>query len=171
MKRLNKKFYKQDALAVAPLLLGKILVRKLDNGKLLKYMITETEAYFGEEDSACHARVGKTNRTEVLYNEGGITYIYLCYGMYYLLNVVTGSINHPEAVLIRGVEGYNGPGKLTKAMDIGKDLNKEDLITSKEIWIEDAGLTPHYKTSKRVGIDYAKEPYKSIEWRFIMDDN
>lgn len=170
MKRLTKKFYKQDAITLAPLLLGKILVRRMDDGKVLKYRITETECYYGEEDSACHARVGKTNRTKLLYEKGGITYIYLCYGLHYLLNVVTGKKNHPEAVLIRGIVGYNGPAKLTKHLKIDNNLNGIDLTKSKELWIEDDGYVPCYKTTKRIGIDYATEPYKSIEWRFVLDD-
>jgi DNA-3-methyladenine glycosylase len=160
-------FYTQDALTIAPLLIGKLLVRNI-NGNIVKYRITETEAYYGEEDSACHARVGKTKRTSLLYKRGGHSYIYLCYGMYYLFNVVTGNINHPEAVLIRGIEGYNGPGKLTKALQIGKELNGVDLATSNDIWIEDDSKSFEYTTSKRIGIDYATEPYKSIEWRFII---
>jgi DNA-3-methyladenine glycosylase len=168
MTRLDLKFYKQDVLIVAPLLVGKLLVRKLDNGEVLRYRITEVEAYRGEEDSACHARFGKTNRTSILYEEGGHVYIYLCYGMHYLFNVVTGKEGIPQAVLIRTVEGYNGPAKLTKAMNIDKNLNGIDLTTSDKLWIEDDGYQAKYTRDKRVGIDYATEPYKSIEWRFIL---
>jgi DNA-3-methyladenine glycosylase len=168
MTRLDLKFYKQDVLIVAPLLVGKLLVRKLDNGEILRYRITEVEAYRGEEDSACHARFGKTNRTSILYEEGGHVYIYLCYGMHYLFNVVTGKEGIPQAVLIRTVEGYNGPAKLTKAMNIDKNLNGIDLTTSDKLWIEDDGYQAKYTRDKRVGIDYATEPYKSIEWRFIL---
>jgi DNA-3-methyladenine glycosylase len=114
--RLDYNFYGQEVLDVAPQLLGKLLVRKLETGELLKYRITETEAYCGEEDTACHARAGKTNRTSVLYEKGGLSYVYLCYGIHYLLNVVTGKKDFPQAVLIRGVEGYSGPAKLTKAI-------------------------------------------------------
>jgi DNA-3-methyladenine glycosylase len=170
MKRLNKTFYKQDAITLAPLLLGKLLVRKID-GKLLKYRITETECYYGEEDSACHAHVGKTNRTAILYENGGLAYVYMCYGMHYLLNVVTGKKGHPEAVLIRGIEGYNGPARLTKALNITKELNGIDLTKSEYLWIEDDGYEVSYKTDKRVGIDYSSEPYKSIDWRFILKNN
>jgi len=168
MGRLNKDFYSNNALEIAPLLLGKLLVRKLSNDKIVKYRITETEAYYGEEDSACHARVGKTKRTWILYEEGGFSYVYLCYGIHYLLNVVTGIKGHPEAVLIRGIEGYNGPAKLTKALGIDNKLNGIDLTNSEELWIEDDGYEPLYIKDKRVGIDYASEPYKSIEWRFIV---
>jgi DNA-3-methyladenine glycosylase len=166
--KLDLNFYTQDALKVAPLLIGKILVRKLKKGKFLRCRITETEIYRGEEDTACHARVGKTSRTHVLYKRGGYTYVYLCYGIHYLFNIVTGKENHPQAVLIRAIEGYNGPGKLTKFMKIDKSINDLDLITSEEIWIEDDGLKYQYIKDKRIGIEYATEPYKSIKWRFIM---
>jgi DNA-3-methyladenine glycosylase len=168
MAKLGSKFYKQDVLIVAPSLIGKLLVRKLNNGEVLRYRITETEAYRGEEDSACHARFGRTERTSILYEKGGCAYIYLCYGMHHLFNVVTGSLDNPQAVLIRTVEGYNGPAKLTKAMHIDKSLNGIDLATSDKLWIEDDGYKGEYTRDKRVGIDYANEPYKSIEWRFIM---
>jgi DNA-3-methyladenine glycosylase len=168
MKRLDLDFYLQDALVVAPALLGKLLVRKTKKGKIIKLRITETEIYRGEEDTACHARFGKTKRNAPLYMRGGYTYVYLCYGIHYLFNVVTGKENEPQAVLIRGVEGFAGPGKLTKAMEIDKSINKVNLTTSKDIWIEDDGFKANYETSKRIGIDYATEPYKSIEWRFVI---
>ena len=166
--RLKLNFYKQDALVVAPSLLGKILVRKLKDGSILRYRITGTEAYRGEEDTACHARVGKTKRTCTLYEEGGTAYIYLCYGIHYLFNIATGNKDEPQAVLIRGIEGYNGPGKVTKVMQIDNTLNGVNLVNSDEIWVEDDGYKPAYKTTKRIGIDYATEPYKSIEWQFII---
>lgn len=168
MKKLTSKFYQQDVLEVAPNLIGKLLVRKLDDGTIIKTRITETEAYKGEEDTACHARFGKTERNKYMYENGGITYIYLCYGIHYLLNIVTGKENEPQAVLIRGTKDYNGPGKLTKALSIGKDLNGIDLTTSNELWIEDDGYQAEYITDKRVGIDYACDYYKNINWRFIM---
>jgi len=132
MIRLTKEFYSQSSIQVAPLLLGKYLCRKINNN-ILKYKITETEAYYGEEDTACHAHVGKTERNKIMYLEGGVAYIYLCYGVHYLFNVVTGKMDFPEAVLIRGVEGFGGPGKLTKALSIDKKLNAVNLIMSNDI--------------------------------------
>lgn len=168
MKRLELDFYLQDALEVAPLLIGKILVRKLDDGTILRQRITETEIYRGEEDTACHARFGKTKRSEPLYKQGGITYVYLCYGVHYLLNVVTGNKEEPQAILIRTTEDYNGPGKLTKALKINKEFNEIDLTTSTQLWIEDDHKLVSYTTNKRVGIDYATDYYKNINWRFII---
>lgn len=168
-KRLMEGFYQQPATVVAPLLLGKILCRKI-NGVEYKYRITETECYFGEEDTACHASKGKTERTKVLYEKGGIAYVYLCYGIHNLLNVVTGVEGHPEAVLIRGVEGYNGPGKLTKAMQIDRSFNGVDLCRSEELWIEDDGYEGNYKSDKRVGIDYATPEYRDILWRYLLEE-
>lgn len=167
-KKIDMEFYKQDALEVAPKLIGKLLVRKLSSGTVLKFRITEVEAYRGEEDSACHARFGITPRTKILYEEGGQLYVYLCYGIHYLLNIVTGKKNEPQAVLIRGIEGYDGPGKLTKFLNINSDFNGRNLSYSDEIWLEDDGKIFNYTTTKRVGINYAKEPYRSIEWRYII---
>lgn len=165
-KRLESDFYMRDVLQVAPDLIGKILVRRLPTGDELRCRITETEAYRGEEDTGCHAKAGKTKRTETLYMKGGYTYVYLCYGVHFLVNVVTGAEEQPQAALIRGVEDCYGPGRLTKAMQITKELNAVDLTVSDEIWIEDDGAMPEYVTGKRIGIEYADEHYRNIEWRF-----
>lgn len=168
-RRLKRDVLEQPATRLAPELLGMLLCRKTQQG-VLKYRIMETECYFGEEDTACHASRGKTDRTKVLYEKGGTAYVYLCYGVHCLFNVVSGRQGHPEAVLIRGVTGYNGPGKLTRAMEIDRDLNCEDMVTSDRLWLEDDGFRPEYVTAKRVGIDYATEEYRDILWRFIVND-
>lgn len=165
-KRLSIDFYARDVLEVAPDLIGKILVRRLPTGEELRFRITETEAYRGEEDTGCHAKAGKTNRTAVMYGRAGHTYVYLCYGIHYLINAVTGNEGQPQAALLRGIEGYYGPARLTKAMQITKELNNVDLTASDEIWIEDDGTKSEYVTGKRIGIDYADEHYRNIEWRF-----
>ena len=167
--RLGRSALSRPATLLAPQLLGKLLCRKMGEG-ILKYRIMETECYFGEEDTACHASKGKTERTKILFEKGGTAYVYLCYGIHSLFNVVSGTKGHPEAVLIRGVEGYNGPGKLTRAMEIDRSLNGEDMTTSHKLWLEDDGCQPQYKAAKRVGIDYATEEYRDILWRFIVDD-
>ncbi len=165
--RIGKEFYLQNAKELAPKLLGKLLCRRID-GEIVKQRITETEAYYGEEDTACHAHRGKTERTKLLYEEGGIAYIYLCYGIHYLLNVVTGEKDFPQAVLIRGLSDYKGPGRLTKALKIGKSLNGEDLLVSTRLWLEDDGFQADYVTSKRIGIDYAAEEDRERLWRFNL---
>lgn len=165
--RLNEEFYKRSAIEAAPEILGKLLCRRIGND-ILKCRITETECYYGEDDTACHAHKGKTERTKILYEDGGRAYIYLCYGIHELFNIVTGKKGFPQAVLIRGIEGFNGPGKLTKHLKIDRSLNGEDLITSDKLWLEDDGFVPKYQAMKRVGIDYATEEYKNKLWRFIV---
>jgi DNA-3-methyladenine glycosylase len=166
--RLTAAFFTRPAFEVAPELLGKLLCRSL-NGKHVKLIITETECYYGENDSACHAYKGKTERTKIMYENGGLAYIYLCYGLHNMLNIVTGVINFPEAVLIRGAGEFNGPGKLTSALKINRSLNWENLVDSDNLWIEDNGVKYSYRTDRRVGIAYAKEIDRNRLWRFIMN--
>ena len=163
--KLPKEFYFQSAETLAPLLLGKLIcVQK--GSEVFRYRITETECYQGEDDTACHAHKGKTPRTEIMYREGGYAYIYLCYGIHHLLNIVTGEREVPQAVLIRGVEQFPGPGRATKAMGITKEWNGEDLCTSERFWLEDDGVVPVYETGKRIGIDYAEQKDRERPWRF-----
>lgn len=164
--RINPDFYTLSAIELAPKLLGMQLCREID-GKVIKLRITEAESYFGEADTACHAHKGKTERTKILYEHGGVAYVYLCYGIHNLLNVVTGDEDFPQAVLIRGVEGFDGPGKLTKALEIDRTLNGENLVTSNKLWIEDDGCRFNYKATKRIGIDYATLEYRDKLWRFV----
>lgn len=166
--RLLENIYQQDALTLAPLLLGKILVRKFEDGSELRLTINEVEAYKGEDDGACHARFGKTERNSIMYQEGGSIYMFLIYGMYWMLNVVTGSIDHPQAILIRGAGRYNGPGKLTKALKLDKSFYGENLSTSERLWIEDAPMIESFQTSPRIGIDYAPLEWKIKHWRFFI---
>jgi len=167
-RRIDKDFYMQDCLTVAPMLIGKNIVRKFEDGSVKKYKITETEAYKGENDSACHAKCGKTKRNAPLYESGGLAYVYLCYGIHNLLNVVTSGEGDPQAVLIRAVEGFNGPGKLTKALLIDKNYNLESFVDSQRIYIEDDLEKHTYRADKRVGIDYADEADRNRKWRYIM---
>lgn len=166
---LDKSYFLSPATLLAPDLIGKILCRKTENG-IIRARITETECYFGEEDSACHAHKGKTERTKTMYEEGGITYVYLCYGMHSLLNIVTGPKDHPEAVLIRGVEGAEGPGRTTKRMQITTAHNSLSLTPESGIWLEDDGVKPKYIARKRVGIDYASETDRNRLWRYITKE-
>jgi DNA-3-methyladenine glycosylase len=166
IKRLERDFFTRDVLEVAPELLGKELTVKSENGLIRRFIISETEAYRGSDDKACHASRGRTSRTEIMYHEGGKLYVYFIYGMYWMLNIVTGKENDPQAVLIRGLENYPGPGRVTKLLGINRTFYGEDLIASDRIWIEESGITPAYKTGPRVGVDYAGEPWRSNPWRF-----
>jgi DNA-3-methyladenine glycosylase len=167
-KRYERDFYIRDVLSVAPDLPGKILVLRLPDGNPGRFRITDVEAYRGSEDKACHACKGRTPRTEIMFHEGGRLYIYLIYGMYWMLNIVTGEENVPQAVLIRGVDNYPGPGKLTKFLGIDKSFYGEDLITSDRIWIEDSGINHKINNSTRIGIDYAGEYWKTRPWRYYI---
>jgi DNA-3-methyladenine glycosylase len=168
---LDISFFQRDVLDVAPDLIGKILVRKFENGEIKRYRITETEAYRGEEDIACHASKGRTLRTEVMYHEGGKVYVYLIYGMYWMLNLVTGEPGNPCAVLIRGIEGFYGPGKVGRELELNKTFYGEEVTDSKRIWIENDGIEPSYMVSKRIGVDYAGEEWAEKPWRFIAKGN
>ena len=167
-KILDEKYFSAPATERAPDLIGKLLCVRREDGSIIRARITETECYFGEQDSACHASRGRTPRTDTLYMGGGVAYVYLCYGIHSLLNVVTGPADFPEAVLIRGVEGFEGPGKLTKAMMIDRSLNGTSFIDSNELWIEDDGVSASYNVGKRIGIDYATDEYRNILWRFTI---
>jgi len=166
--RLKKRDYVQNAVTMAKALLGMTLCRRLDDGSVLRARIIETEAYFGEEDTACHAHKGRTPRTDVMYMAGGHAYVYLCYGMHEMLNIVTGPADHPEAVLIRGIECATGPGRVTKAMRVSRALNRENMVSSKRLWIESDGKCTKFKASARIGIGYASRRDQSRKWRFIV---
>ena len=168
-KRLNADFYQNDALSAAKSLCGMILCVRQPDGTILRKRITETECYLGEDDTACHAHHGRTARTDVMYKRGGVAYVYLCYGMHNMLNIVTGPENHPQAVLIRGVEGFPGPGRVTKVMGIGRDLNAVSFTESDLIWLEDDGTRPQIKATPRIGISYASEEDQARLWRFIVN--
>ncbi len=168
VKRLQRAFFRRDVLKVAPELIGKTLAIRNEDGNIRKYIITETEAYRGSDDKACHASKGRTARTEVMYREGGRVYVYFVYGMYWMLNFVAGPEGDPQAALIRGIEGYNGPGKLTRTLSIDGSFYAEDLAASKRIWVEDSGLRPEITSGPRIGINYAGEPWISKPWRYSI---
>ncbi|WP_029905058.1 DNA-3-methyladenine glycosylase [Prevotella sp. 10(H)] len=167
--KLTEKFFQRDVLDVAPDLLGKILVRQFENGEKRRYRITDVEAYRGEEDKACHASRGRTAHTEVLYSKGGTIYVYLIYGIYWLLNIETGDKDCPQGVMIRAVEGIYGPGRVGRALKLDKSFRGESIEKNDRMWIEDSDEKPEYITAPRIGIDYAQE-WKDIEWRFIVKE-
>ena len=166
--RIPREFYLRDVLEVAPDLIGKTIVIRVNDGTFIRRQIIEVEAYRGPEDKACHASKGKTRRTSIMFGEGGFLYLYLIYGMYWMLNIVTGDVDNPQAVLIRGVEGISGPGRLTKALSIDGSFGGEDIATSDRIWLEDTDAKPVFKTGPRIGIDYAGDYWKSVPWRYYV---
>ncbi len=141
--------------------------------------ITEVEAYIGEDDLACHASKGKTKRTEVMYEKAGHAYVYLIYGMYHCMNIVTEARGFPAAILIRSgeIEGVplketNGPGKLCRFLGIDRSFNGWDVTKGKKLWIEPGEdvAEDRVKMGKRIGVDYAG-PCKEYLWRFEIADH
>lgn len=173
MPALPKKFYINDTLKVAKDLLGAVFCRNI-NGKTYKGIIVETEAYT-QEDPACHAYKGITKRTQTMYREGGISYVYFTYGMHHCMNIVTEQENRGCAVLIRALEpitetltGTNGPSRLCKMLDITRDLNGIDITSEKSpIWIEKGKKPKEIVTTTRIGIREAAD----YPWRFYIKDN
>ena len=168
---VGREFYLQPAYDAAKDICGKILCVRQKDGSVIRRRITETECYFGEADSACHAHHGRTKRTEVMYHEGGVAYVYLCYGIHNMLNIVTGPEGHPQAVLIRAVEGATGPGKLTNLLGIDLSLNGISFLDSNLIWLENDSFESELSCSPRVGIPYATEEDRKRLWRFVVKSN
>ena len=190
-KKLPISYYRQEnVVELARSLLGKYLMTNI-GGTLTGGLITETEAYEGVTDRASHAYNGlRSKRTETMYSAGGISYIYLCYGMHHLFNIVTNIKDVPHAVLVRGIfpvsgiekmkqrtgkktSGYeltNGPGKLTKSLGITTQLNGTPL-TGHIIWIEDRNIVcrdSDISSGPRIGVAYAKED-ALLPYRFVLD--
>lgn len=190
--KLARSFYmSDDVVTISRLLIGKYLVTRI-NGRKAAGMIVETEAYSWKE-RGCHAFGGRlTARNEVMFKEGGRAYVYLCYGMHNLFNVVTNVKGAADAVLIRAIEPVegielmqrrrgqlqnpfhltSGPGKLTRALGIDRTMNGKFLWNS-EVWIEDAGIiigTEQLEAGKRIGIDYAGKD-ADLPWRFTLKGN
>ncbi len=167
MKILPPSFFNRPTLEVARDLLGKFLVRRFSDGTETALRITEVEAYDGPDDKASHASKGRTPRTEVMFGEPGHFYVYLCYGLHWMLNIVTGPKDYPAAILIRGVEGGNGPARLTKALKIDGSLNTLPAAESSGLWFEDRGeKVGKIKATPRIGVDYAGE-WSKKKWRFV----
>lgn len=167
-EQLSRDFFQHDTLAVAENLLGKILVFHAHHA-----VITETEAYIGQNDPACHAARGKTPRTAVMFGEAGYSYIYLIYGMYFCLNIVTEAEGFPAAVLIRGARLLsssppvllNGPGKLCRALGLSREHNNQDLTISPHFCIENAPEKPSFQRTPRIGISKGQDKL----WRFLAN--
>ncbi len=158
----------RGTVGMARALLGKVLVRTTASGREER-VVVETEAYVGARDLACHASKGCTPRTQVMFGPGGVWYVYLCYGIHEMLNLVTGPAGFPAAILIRGVEGAIGPGRVTKQLSIGRALNGEPAAPPSGLHLEDHGITaPTRKIlcGPRVGVDYAGPIWAAKPWRF-----
>ncbi|MFH0969745.1 MAG: DNA-3-methyladenine glycosylase [Patescibacteria group bacterium] len=192
MSRLNRKFFQQKTDQVAKELLGKVLVHKIGSKKI-SGMIVETEAYIGPHDLACHASKGKTNRTSVMFEDAGFWYVYMIYGFYYCLNIVTETKDYPSAVLIRALEPLDGikeikknrktdnvanltsgPGKLCQALKIDKSFNATSAIAkNSKLYIEDKSIKISPRSiakAKRIGVDYAGA-WKNKLLRFYLKKN
>jgi DNA-3-methyladenine glycosylase len=171
-KKLRHAFFRRPAIELAPDLLGKILVRRVD-GKEFRARIVETEAYVGTHDLACHASKGRTARTEVMFGPGGHAYVYLIYGMHEMLNIVASVAGDAQAVLLRAAEpldgwqaDLSGPGKLTRALQVTRTENGLDLTADELFLLDDPTDRPRVVRTKRVGVDYAKE-WKDTLLRFL----
>jgi DNA-3-methyladenine glycosylase len=188
--KLDQSFFLRDnVVQIAEELLGKVIITNI-NGQKVSAMITETEAYAGITDRASHAFNGrKTKRNSVMYENGGVAYVYLCYGIHHLFNFVTNHENIPDAILLRGImpltglalmgkrrslmisdKGFSdGPGKVSQALGI-KVIHSGLSLTSKDIWVEDDGkILNDYKINAgpRIGVDYAGEDAR-LPYRFIL---
>jgi DNA-3-methyladenine glycosylase len=170
---LKQDFFARPAASVAKDLLGRTLVRQQGRA-VLRGTIIETEAYVGPEDKACHAYRGRTKRTEVMYHEPGRWYVYLIYGMYNMLNIVTDQTEHPAAVLIRGITTetavYNGPGKLTRALAVDRSLNDMWAESQTGLWFERGReiAADTVSAGARVGVQYAQE-WADAPLRFCIE--
>ena len=189
--RLTESFFERDTVQVARDLIGKKLVRIIGDSRV-SGIISETEAYRGEEDLACHARAGRTPRTEIMFGPPGRTYIYFVYGMHWLLNVVTERDGFPGAVLIRAIKPVDGlhiiaqrrdgrpqdqwtdgPAKLCQALDIDGRFNGINTCTpDSEIFFvnQPSIINEQIQISSRIGLDSVPEPWRSMPWRFVLEE-
>ncbi len=196
---LEPDWFTRPTCVVAADLIGKVLCRQLTDSdgqqKTLRMCISETEAYIGQDDPACHSHAGtRTARTEIMYEQGGVFYVYLTYGVHHMLNLISGSIESPESVLIRAgfltddsdrlieeqqlspnnqlthPKQFAGPGKLTKRLQIDRELYGKPITPDSGVWIEDDGCQPPVSVRPRIGIDYAGD---AKEWllRYIWTDH
>lgn len=172
---LPPSFFNRPTVEVARDLIGKTLVRRFPDGTQTALTVTETEAYDGPLDLACHAAKGRTPRTEVMYGPAGHFYVYFIYGIHWLLNVVTGPEDFPSAVLIRAVHCaerslfLNGPARVTKALKIDKSFYGKAATSESGLWFEDRGeKVGKIIATPRIGVDYAGKEWAGKEWRFVL---
>lgn len=160
----------EKATFVAKELLGKYLVRR-ECGRERVLMITEVEVYDGYKDRASHARNGITKRNALMYGEPGVFYVYVVYGIHEMLNIVTREKGYPAAVLIRGVLGVSGPGRVTKVLNVDRSLSGKKANKTSGLWIEDSGIHVSNKDidyEERVGVAYAGDLWAKKKWRITL---
>ena len=169
--KVSQEFFNRPADVVARELIAMELCVRNPEGSVERLIITETEAYMGPHDLASHASKGRTARTEVMFGPPGSIYVCLIYGMYHMLNIVTGEEGYPAAVLIRGAGVYDGPGKLTRALAIDGRYNARSLSKESGIWVESPRTksTPVIIETPRIGVAYAKE-WALKELRFVKGE-
>ncbi len=170
-KVLELSFFDRPAVKVAEDLIGKYLMRKLGE-KILVLQVKEVEAYDGFQDRASHAHRGQTERNAVMFGPAGYIYVYLCYGMYWMLNIVTGPRDYPAALLIRGAGHISGPGRLTRALSIDNKLNGKKVIPENKLWFEDRKekiLKKSIIRKPRIGVDYAGPVWAKKLYRFLLN--
>lgn len=196
---LEPDWFTRPTCVVAADLVGKVVCRKLIDSdgseKVLRMRISETEAYIGQDDPACHSHAGsRTARTEIMYEQGGVFYVYLTYGVHHMLNLISGPLESPESVLIRAgfltndsdrlideqhlspnkqlthPKQFAGPGKLTKRLQIDRDLYGKPISPDSGVWVEDDGCQPPVSLRPRIGIDYAGD---AKDWllRYVWSDH
>jgi DNA-3-methyladenine glycosylase len=177
---LPRTFYDRPTLKVAKSLLGKVLITQTSSGSF-QAKIVDVEAYVGPKDKACHASKGRTKRTAIMFGPAGFTYVYLIYGMYHCLNLVTEREDYPAAILIRGLEvlgvdkpmapmRIDGPGRICRYLGVDRSHSGLDATLGTTLWIEDRGLAisrTHIQALPRIGVDYAGEWAKK-PWRFCL---
>jgi len=164
-----QQYFRRPVREIAPALIGSTLAVRAGKGKILRHRITEVEAYDGPHDKACHASRGRTARTEALFWRGGVFYVYLVYGMHYMLNIVTNERDYPAAVLIRSIDTVSGPGRLTRALGVDTAIHAKPVRRETGVWLEQtAEKIPEseIKTTPRIGIEYAQE-WKDAPLRFV----
>lgn len=166
---LPPEFFCRSAAAVASDLIGKLVVRRLSNGDAA-HTVTETEAYEGQHDLACHSANGRTSRTEVMFGPAGRFYVYRIYGLHWMLNVVTGPENEAAAVLIRGIDGVTGPGRVAAALSVDISLYGCCAAPASGLWFEKADRPDVFtiKRERRVGVDYAGKTWADKRLRFVL---
>ncbi len=162
---LGKGFYARGAEELAPLILGKLLCRRYPDGTVRRYRVTETEAYCGVDDTACHAHRRPTGRASIMFSEGGLAYVHRCH-MYNLLTVVAGPEGDAEGVLIRGLEGFDGPGRAGREIGLELSMYGSPMSPKGFLWLEDDRTVPEFTVHERIGIPYAFEEDRARLWRF-----